>query len=69
MFKYRDLVRVTEGFYEGASGQIQSEIEYQGTDISKVGTKEYEVKVISYIRVNEQDLELVREKEKEGKKK
>ena len=69
MFKHRDIVRVVEGFYEGATGQVVQEFEYSGTDVSKVDTKDYEIKVTSYITVNEQDLELLVEtKEKKGKK-
>lgn len=66
-YKYRDSVLVVEGFYEGSSGQVVEELDYEGTDISKLGTKEYKVKVTSYIVVNENELALLKENKKDQK--
>lgn len=63
-YKYRDMVKVVEGFYEGAIGQVVEELEYSGTEISKLGTKEYKIKVTSFISVPEADLEVYRETKK-----
>lgn len=58
-FNFRDTVKVEDGFYEGATGDVREVNDYSGNDIDLLETKVYTVKVVSYIQVNEKDLSLV----------